>query len=92
MKASSKQNHFDIITSKHRWDCDYNTGCIGRLFLPEVTVVHAHEIVLIVLGCIISDMATSESSLEPSVSNKPSLAVTMLLTKGEFVTPRSVIK
>ena len=59
---------------------------------PEITAVHAHEIVVIVLGYIISDMTTSESSLEPSVSNKPSLAVTMLLTKGAFVTPRSVIK
>ena len=32
------------------------------------------------------------SPLELSVSNKPSLAVTILLTKGAFVTPRSVIK
>ena len=36
-------------------------------------------------------MAVS-SSLEPSVTNKPSLAVTILLTKGAFVTPKSVIK
>ena len=36
-------------------------------------------------------MKTSSSS-DPNIRDKPSLAVTILLTKGAFVTPRSVIK
>ena len=35
---------------------------------------------------------TTSSSPDPNVRDKPSLAVTILLTKGAFVTPRSVIK
>ena len=33
MKASSKQNHFDVITSKVRRNRDY---CVGQVFLSVV--------------------------------------------------------
>ena len=33
MKASSKRNHFDVITSKFRLDHDY---CVGQVFLSVV--------------------------------------------------------